>query len=76
MTTARHHPPSAASRDAAISIRRQVNDEIAQTAHRFDANGGSVFEFLCECGDEACDGHVEMTVAAYRGTVPGSVVGH
>jgi hypothetical protein len=60
---------------AAVSIRRFVDEEVALVASRFDANEGSQFEFLCECGELACRQTVSMTVAEYRAS-PGSVVGH
>lgn len=63
-------------RDAAVSVRRFVNEEIAQVANGFDADEGNLFEFVCECGDLSCDCYVDMTVAAYRSCAPGSVVAH
>ncbi len=62
--------------DAAVSVRRFVNEEIAQVANGFDADEGNLFEFVCECGDLSCNCYVDMTVAAYRGCAPGSVVAH
>lgn len=59
-----------------MSVRRFVNDEIAETAARFDAGDGSVFEFVCECGDLSCNGLVELTLSEYAASSPGSVVGH
>jgi hypothetical protein len=70
------HPPNEASHEAAVAIRRFVNDEIARVATSFDGNDGSEFEFLCECGDLACQELVHMPLAAYAATPPGSVVGH
>jgi hypothetical protein len=39
-------------------------------------DGSSMFEFVCECGDLKCRTLVEMTLADYRRSTPGSVVGH
>lgn len=59
---------------AAISIRRYVNNEIAQQANPFEPEGE--LEFLCECGDLACARHARMTLSEYHQTAPGSVVAH
>jgi hypothetical protein len=64
----------AQSGDAAWG-RRLVNDEILNLATRFE-DGITLFEFVCECGDPQCVGLVKMTLAEYRATKPGSVVGH
>jgi hypothetical protein len=61
--------------EAAVSIRRFVNDEVARVGSRFDWNGRE-YEFVCECGDLSCDGSVKMTLSDYRASRPGSVVGH
>jgi hypothetical protein len=53
-----------------------VNDEIAETAARFDLKDGSDFEFICECGEPTCHRFVRMTLAQYRGSEPGSVIAH
>jgi hypothetical protein len=53
-----------------------VNDQIAETARRFDVGEGDQFEFVCECGRLSCDGRVKMTLAEYARTAPGSVVSH
>jgi hypothetical protein len=71
MTSTRY----ARGRDRAAYFRRLVNDEILDAATRFD-DGSTVFEFLCECGDLDCRETVKMTLADYRATTPGSVVGH
>jgi hypothetical protein len=76
MTATRIPPTESAAADGAISIRRYVNDEIADTAFRFGANDGSRFEFVCECGELSCKAVVTMTLAEYRLRGPGSVVGH
>ena len=69
-------PPNARyGHTAAVSVRRLVNDEIVNAAGRFD-DGGTVFAFICECGDLGCRALVKMTLAEYRLTTPGSVVGH
>ena len=60
---------------AAVSVRRLVNDEILVAATRFD-DGSTLFEFLCECGQLKCRGLVKTTLADYRVSKPGSVVGH
>jgi hypothetical protein len=73
MTTTGYAPTD--SSEPAIFVRRYVNDEIAEVASRFDANDGSEFEFVCECGDLLCRGLVKMTLAEYRASGPGSVVG-
>jgi hypothetical protein len=49
-------------------------DHRCETASRFDADEGSEFEFVCEFGDR--HGLVKMTLAEYRASAPGSVVGH
>ena len=62
---------------AAISVRRFANEEIARVRSSLDdLNEGHRFEFLCECGDLSCSEFVRMTVAEYRTSSPGSVVGH
>ena len=62
---------------AAISVRRFANDEIARVGSSLDdLDEGHRFEFLCECGDLSCTRLVRMTVAEYRASAPGSVVGH
>lgn len=61
--------------DAAVAMRRFVNDEIAKVGGRFDDPPGR-YEFLCECGDLACDGRVELTLAEYQASTPGSVLVH
>lgn len=68
--------PDAYGRKAGRSIRRIVNDSVAEVAERLDDEGGSVFEFICECGDLSCGGRVKMTLADYSTHEPGSVVAH
>ena len=63
------------ARAAAVSVRRLVNDEILDAATRF-GDGSTLFEFVCECGDLKCRVFVSMTLADYRESTPGSVVGH
>ena len=72
------HPESRASgNEAAISGRRLANDEIARVGSSLDdLDEGHQFEFLCECGDLSCSEFVRMTVAEYRASSPGSIVGH
>lgn len=76
MTATRYPYNHRTGRTAAVLIRRYVNDEIARMAPTFQASIGNGYEFLCECGDLTCRGIVEMTLAEYRKTKPGSVVGH
>ena len=76
MSTTAHPPNGQFGSAGATSIRRVVNDEIALVASRMDGNDGSVFDFVCECGDLKCQGMVRMTLADYRMSTPGSVVGH
>lgn len=62
---------------ATISVRRFANDEIARVGSSLDdLDEGHRFEFLCECGDLACSQFARMTIAEYRASPPGSVVGH
>lgn len=61
--------------EAAVMLRRFVNDELARVASRFDWNGRE-YEFVCECGNLRCDGIVKLTLADFRATRPRSVVGH
>ena len=61
---------------AALSIRRLVNDQIAELARRVPGPETEQFEFVCECGKLACDGHVSMTLAEYQKLAPGSVLSH
>jgi hypothetical protein len=62
---------------ASISVRRFANDEIARVGSSLDnLDEGHQFEFLCECGDLSCSQFARMTIAEYRASSPGSVVGH
>lgn len=62
---------------AAISVRRFANDEIARVGRSLDdLDEAHPFEFLCECGDLSCSEFARMTLAEYRASSPGSVVGH
>jgi hypothetical protein len=76
LTTTSRCSTDARGREAAVAIRRYVNDEIAATAIRFAANDTSEFEFVCECGDLACTAFVTMTLAEYQQSEPGSVGAH
>jgi hypothetical protein len=76
MTTMRYPASESPDTSTVVSLHRCANDEIAVAAARFDGNDGSKFEFVCECGELSCRGLVEMTLAAYRASAPGSVVGH
>ena len=60
----------------AISVRRFVNDKIAETAARLDPGNRSDFEFFCECGSLSCRALVRLTLAEYAATAPGSIVAH
>lgn len=66
-------PPGA---DAVVALRRFTNAEVARMASRLDENEGNEFEFICECGDKSCDGRVNMTVAQFLASSPGSVIRH
>ena len=74
MTSSPNRSATRPGADAAVSIRRYVNEEIARVGERFDVS--AEYEFLCECGDLGCELRVTMTVGRYRATAPGSVVGH
>jgi hypothetical protein len=71
-----HAQSESSHRDAAVRIRRYVNDEIAERASGFRGQGSSRFEFVCECGDLSCTARVEATLAEYRASERGSIVGH
>src|SRR5947208_2900686 len=45
------------------SAFREVNERIAENAHRFDS--GST-EFICECDDSTCSERVEITLEEYE----------
>lgn len=62
--------------DAAIGVRRLANDSIAERAAAFHDAPDALVEFVCECGDLACQDAVTLTLAEYRATTPGSLVGH
>jgi hypothetical protein len=76
MTTTAYSPNDTSRDEAAVSIRRFVNDEVAQVASRLDGNDGSSFEFVCECGELGCHAVVKMTLAQYRSAQRGSILGH
>ena len=77
MSSTAHPQSRAPSIDAAISVRRFANNEIARVGSTLDdLDEGHQFEFLCECGDLSCGQFVRMTVAEYRAAAPDSVVGH
>lgn len=44
------------------SLFRDVNERIAETAARFDADAA---EFVCECSDPACTHRVDAPLASY-----------
>jgi hypothetical protein len=45
------------------SLFRDVNERIAETSERFDANAA---EFLCECADPACAERLEAPLDEYE----------
>jgi hypothetical protein len=45
------------------SLFRDVNERIAESAERFDAEST---EFVCECSDQACTERVEATLDEYQ----------
>jgi len=47
------------------SIFRNVNERIAESAERFDADSA---EFVCECADSACTSRIEASLDAYERT--------
>ena len=71
-----HSPTDRIGKEAAVRLLRAVNDEIARIGATFQAEITSGFEFVCECGDPRCKGIVNMTLADYAKTTPGSVVDH
>ncbi|MBA3841928.1 MAG: hypothetical protein H0X39_04805 [Actinobacteria bacterium] len=52
-----------------------MNDEIASVAARW-GDEGAEFEFICECGELRCGRFLKLTLADYRASAPGSVIGH
>jgi hypothetical protein len=69
------HLAEPTARNAPPAVRRLVNDEILEISTRLD-DGSAMFEFICECGDLRCRAFAKMTLADYRASTPGSVVGH
>lgn len=45
------------------ALFREVNERIAETAERFDAEGTN---FVCECADQSCTTRVEATLEEYE----------
>jgi hypothetical protein len=45
------------------SLFREVNERIAESAERFDAEGT---KFVCECADPTCTHRVEATLDEYE----------
>jgi hypothetical protein len=76
MDTANYPPNESTAANAAVSIRRLVNDEIADLASTLASAEADQFEFVCECGNLSCPGRVEMTLAQYRASPPGSILSH
>jgi hypothetical protein len=46
------------------ALFREVNERIAETAERFDADEA---RFVCECADPACTERVDVTLREYEG---------
>ena len=46
------------------ALFREVNERIAETAERFDADEAS---FICECADSACTVRVDVAMEDYEG---------
>ena len=63
-------------RDGVVSVRRIVNDHIAEVAERLDDHQADLFDFMCECGELRCPEFVPLTVDEYRKKIPGSVRAH
>ena len=68
--------PTGPGAHSAVSLRRFVNDEIAQVATRLDPDDRKQYEFICECGDLGCALTATLSVAEYHASPPGSVIGH
>jgi hypothetical protein len=45
------------------SLFRDVNERIAESAHRFDSESAS---FVCECSDQACTERVDASLDEYE----------
>jgi hypothetical protein len=45
------------------SLFRDVNERIAESAHRFDSDTA---DFVCECADQTCTERVEATLQEYE----------
>jgi hypothetical protein len=58
-------PDDRSSRSAA---RTETNHNIRLAVKRFDLSdaGSETWEFLCECGDEACERWITLTLAEYE----------
>ena len=76
MSTTEAPREALSGRDAAIAMRRMVNDAIAELATRLDDDEREVFEFVCECGDLRCRAMKRMTLSEFWATGPGLVSGH
>lgn len=57
-----------------VATRRLINDSIANGAQRL--NRESPFEFLCECGDQACRRVVELSAVQFYSCRPGAIIAH
>jgi hypothetical protein len=62
--------------EAAVAVRRLVNESIHDTAKRLDGSGDTAFDFVCECGDLQCKRIVALSLAEYEQRRPGTVVAH
>ena len=76
LMTATGSPTNELPDAAAVSVRRLVNNHVADLAGQLAVPETDRFEFLCECGKLDCDGHVSLTLAEYRELAPGSVLTH
>lgn len=76
MITTGYPPNESPGKEASVSVRRLVNDEIARIASRLAHPETDTFEFVCECGTLSCEKRVAMTLPEYRGLAPGSVIAH
>jgi hypothetical protein len=76
MSKTSYSPDESPGRAAVIEIRRFVNDEIYRVGFDLDGDERSELAFVCECGELRCTRLVNMTLAEFAGTQPGSVVAH
>ena len=56
------------------SLRREVNERVAELIEGFHAEGEeSVMTVFCECGSDECMAPIEMTLAEYQAVRAGPV---